>query len=288
MSKTVYPLGMTIKAAIFTLCADDFGLKKSVNYGVIDLVRKGRLNGVSCMSGGDSFEGGAEALLKAARDAEHDVKIGLHLTLSEYAPLTQMPKLAPHGVFPTINQALIFSHIGRFDREEIAREIDAQIDRFETIMGRLPDFVDGHQHVHLLPTVRSCLIDCIQTKGLGGFVRLCDDKGRAGKAIKTMILSRLSKQMGKLLDRANIAHNDVFLGVNAFDPSEDFSLLMQDWLKQAATASGWPLIMCHPAFAPYADETAIHDPIQNRREDEWTYLKSDDFEADMKNAGLTL
>ena len=277
---------MTIKAAIFTLCADDFGLKKSVNDGVIDLVRRGRLNAVSCMSGGDSFEAGAGQLLKAANDAEHDVKIGLHLTLSEYTPLTPMPKLAPQGVFPTINQALISSHIGRFDREEITREIEAQIDRFESIVGRLPDFVDGHQHVHLLPTVRSCLIDCIQTKGLSGFVRLCDDKGRASKAIKTMILSRLSKQMGKLLDRANIAHNDVFLGVNAFDPSEDFSLLMQGWLKQAAIASDWPLIMCHPAFAPYADEAAIHDPIQNRRVDEWTYLASDAFKSDMQAVGL--
>ena len=277
---------MTIKAAIFTLCADDFGLKKSVNDGVIDLVCKGRLNAVSCMSGGVSFEAGAGPLLKAVSDAEQDVKIGLHLTLSEYAPLTHMPKLAPHGVFPTINQALISSHIGRFDEQEITREIEAQIDRFESITGRLPDFVDGHQHVHLMPTVRYCLMDCIQTKGLSGFVRLCDEKGRASKAIKTMILSRLSKQMGKLLDRANIAHNDVFLGVNAFDPSEDFSLLMQGWLKQAAIASDWPLIMCHPAFAPYADEAAIHDPIQNRRVDEWTYLASDAFKSDMQAVGL--
>ena len=281
---------MTIKPAIFTLCADDFGLKKSVNDGVIDLVRKGRLNAVSCMSGGAFFEGGAGQLVNAASDAEsdaeHDVKIGLHLTLSEYVPLTQMPKLAPHGVFPTINHALISSHIGRFDRQEITREIEAQIDRFESIMGRLPDFVDGHQHVHLMPTVRSCLVDCIQTKGLSGFVRLCDDKGRAGKAIKTMILSTLSKRMGKLLDHAKIAHNDIFLGVNAFDKSEDFSLLMQAWQKQAATASPWPLIMCHPAFAPYADEAAIHDPIKNRRVDEWTYLASDAFKADMQAAGL--
>jgi len=258
---------MTKKTAIFTLCADDFGLKKSVNDGVIDLVRKGRLNAVSCM---------------------HEVKIGLHLTLSEYAPLTPMPKLAPHGVFPTINQTLISSHIGRIDGKEITREIEAQIDRFENITGRLPDFVDGHQHVHLMPVVRSCLIDCIQRRGLNGFVRLCDDKGQGGKAIKTMILSALSKRMGKLLDQAKIVHNEVFLGVNDFDTSEDFASLMQAWFKQAATASSWPLIMCHPGLAPYPDEATIHDPIQNRRLDEWTYLTSDAFAADMKANGLKL
>ena len=279
---------MTKKTAVFTLCADDFGLKKSVNDGVIDLVRKGRLNAVSCMSGGDSFELGAGQLLNAASDAEHDVKIGLHLTLSEYTPLTVMPKLAPQGVFPTINQTLISSHLGKFDRKEITREIEAQIERFREITGRLPDFVDGHQHVHLMPTVRTCLIDYIKTRGLSGFVRLCDDNGHGGKAIKTMILSRLSKRMGKLLDHANIAHNDIFLGVNDFDRSEDFGQLMRAWLKQAATASGWSLIMCHPAFAPYPDENAIHDPIQNRRLDEWTYLASDAFATDMKAVGLTL
>ncbi|MEP3233587.1 MAG: ChbG/HpnK family deacetylase [Hyphomicrobiales bacterium] len=279
---------MTIRTAIFTLCADDFGLKKSVNDGIIDLVRKGRLNAVSCMSGGDSFESGVGQLLNAASDAAHDLKIGLHLTLSEYAPLTVMPKLAPNGTFPSINQTLLSSHLGRIDKREITLEIEAQIERFKEVAGQLPDFVDGHQHVHLMPTVRSCLVECIQNNGLSGFVRLCDDQGRTSRAIKTMILSKLSQRMRKLLDQASIAHNDVFLGVNDFDTSEDFGLLMQGWLKHAATASSCPLIMCHPAFAPYSDEVAIHDPIQNRRIDEWTYLASDAFAADMLDAGLKL
>lgn len=279
---------MTTKPAFFTLCADDFGLKNSVNHGIIDLVERGRLNAVSCMSGADSFELGVGPLLDAVGNAEHNVKIGLHLTLSEYAPLTAMPKLAPNGVLPSINQMLLSSHLGRIDGQEIAREIDAQIDRFESIASRLPDFVDGHQHVHLMPTVRSCLLDRIQAKGMKGFVRLCDGKGRAQRTLKAMILSKLSKRMSKLLGQANIAHNDVFLGVNDFDTAEDFAPLMKGWLKQSAATSGWPLIMCHPGLAAYDDEVAIHDPIQNRRLDEWTYLASDAFAADIKAVGLTL
>lgn len=279
---------MTTNPAIFTLCADDFGLKNSVNHGIIDLVERGRLNAVSCMSGGDSFEFGAAPLLNAAKNAKQDVKIGLHLTFSEYTPITDMPKLAPKGTFPSINQMLLSSHLSRVDGHEVTREIEAQIDRFKAITGQLPDFVDGHQHVHLMPTVRTCLIDCIKTKVLSGFVRLCDDRGHARKAIKTMLLTSLSKRMRNLLGQANVAHNDVFLGVNDFDTSEDFGPLMQGWLKDAAAASGWPLIMCHPAFASYPDENAIHDPIKNRRVDEWTYLASDDFAADMKAIGLKL
>ena len=278
---------MNTNTAFFTLCADDFGLKNSVNYGIIDLVEKGRLNAVSCMSGADSFESGVDLLLEVVGNAKHDVKIGLHLTLSEYAPLTKVPKLAPQGGFPTINQMLLLSHLGRLDRQEIDREIAAQIDRFTQITGRLPDFVDGHQHVHLMPVVRSCLIECIQNKGLSGFVRLCDDKGLASKSIKTMILSYLSRRMRKLLAQAGISHNDVFLGVNDFDTSEEFAPLMQGWLKHAAATSVWPLIMCHPGFELNSDEGAIHDPIKNRRVDEWSYLKSDDFKADMQSVGLT-
>lgn len=279
---------MTTKPATFTLCADDFGLKKSVNDAVIDLVGKGRLNAVSCMSGESFFEIGVPALLEAIENAPQEVKVGLHLTLSEYAPLTPMPKLAPNGIFPSINQMLLSSHIGRLDRQEITQEIEAQIERFRAVTGRLPDFVDGHQHVHLMPVVRICLVDCIKNKRLNGFVRLCDDKGHASRSIKTMILSTLSKHMAKLLDQTGIAHNAVFLGVNDFDPSQDFSLLMQGWFQQAATASSWPLIMCHPAFAPYPDEATIHDPIQNRRVDEWNYLASDAFAADMKAVDLKL
>jgi predicted glycoside hydrolase/deacetylase ChbG (UPF0249 family) len=34
---------------------------------------------------------------------------------------------------------------------QVEVEMQAQIDRFELLMGKKPFHVDGHQHVHLLP-----------------------------------------------------------------------------------------------------------------------------------------
>lgn len=46
-------------------------------------------------------------------------------------------------------------------RKEIAAEITRQLDAFEEALGRPPDFVDGHQHVHVLPGVRRALLDIL-------------------------------------------------------------------------------------------------------------------------------
>lgn len=39
---------------------------------------------------------------------------------------------------------LIFFYKVRF-------ELQSQIDRFQSLMGRKPEHIDGHQHAHLLP-----------------------------------------------------------------------------------------------------------------------------------------
>ncbi|MFO1265796.1 MAG: ChbG/HpnK family deacetylase [Rubrivivax sp.] len=51
--------------------------------------------------------------------------------------------------------------LGRSERELLRREITAQLDAFESALGRPPDFVDGHRHVHQLGGVREVLLEVL-------------------------------------------------------------------------------------------------------------------------------
>ncbi len=43
--------------------------------------------------------------------------------------------------------------------DAVREELRAQLDAFEEVWGGPPDFIDGHQHVHVLPGVRTVVIE---------------------------------------------------------------------------------------------------------------------------------
>lgn len=284
-----------------TLCSDDFGLSRSVDEAIIDLVRNGRLNAVSCMVVGDDFARKASDLRAAAAGAPVKVEIGLHLTLTEYAPLAAMPALAPDGRFPSVGALLLKSHLGGVNAPEINAEIGRQWQRFGDVMGHAPDFIDGHQHAHLMPGVRACVIERARD-GLPahGWVRSCfadhpELRMTALSSWRLRIISGLAKKMQRLLRTAGIATNPHFYGINDFNRGENFAGLMQGWLRLAASRGDWSVIMCHPGRAPSSAEIdpanrthPIHDPIAARRADEYAYFAGPNFPKDLERFGLTL
>ncbi|MEM8651652.1 MAG: ChbG/HpnK family deacetylase [Pseudomonadota bacterium] len=156
----------------FTLCADDFGLNGGINQAIMDLVGKKRINAISCMSIFTDNKKSASQLAKAVHK-NGNAQIGLHLTLSEYTPLTEMPDFAPNG-FPSIKTILVKSHLRRLNRKELENEITAQIDSFHELFGFAPDFIDGHQHVHVLPVIRKMILEtAVGRLAPGGWVRSC-------------------------------------------------------------------------------------------------------------------
>lgn len=255
-----------------TLCADDFGLNSAVNAGIIHLVKAGHLNAVSCMSGGAAFESGIPALLKACEEASIEVEIGLHLTLTEYTPLTTMKKLAPRGKLPALALLLIKSHLGWLDRGEVRDEIAQQWERFEAIAGRTPDFMDGHQHSHLLPEIRDEVIELAKAK----FQKKCWVRGcyaplsplrKSGRASwRLRIINHLANEMIPLLKEAKIKTNPFFYGVNSFKKDEKFEDHMDNWVNLAKANKEWAVIMCHPGLK--SEDDTILDPISARRVDE--------------------
>ena len=249
------------------LCADDYGIAPGVSRAICDLLERERLSATSCMVVSPDFVAQGALLIPYIGRAD----IGLHLTLTHNRSL---------------NGLMLAAFTRKLDKREVSAEVEGQIARFTQVMGRAPDFIDGHQHVHLLPGVREAVVAAAMR--VGAYLRLTDEPLSAilrggispGKAA---FLSLLSRPLARRAKRLGIAHNSGFRGVRSFAESGSFRTL---FARMIAGAPAGCLIMCHPGLV---DATLIgRDPVTDSREDEYRYLMSEDFPADLAAAKLRL
>lgn len=285
---------------ILVLCADDFGLSAGIDAAILDLVRAGRLSAVSCMVGGADFAAAAPALVAAAAEPASPVagavpmpraEIGLHLTLTDLAPLGAMPKTAPDGRPPTIGALIHRSYTGRLVPAEIAAEVRRQIARFREVVGRGPDFLDGHQHCHVLPAVRRAVLDEVRAgafDGPGFWIRSCEEpigaiRHRRIEVAKAGFIALLSKGLAASARRSGARTNDSFRGVTNFRADPPFREAFRTFL----TGPGrHPLVMCHPGFDGWPPDPT--DAIMPARLREAAYLTGADLPADLDAAGVRI
>jgi len=135
--------------------------------------------------------------------------------------------LAPEGRLPHVDALTARAFAGRLPRDAIAAEIERQYDRFEALIGRPPAFVDGHQHVHVLPGIRGIFLDIARRRAPGAWIRTCEESlakiRRRGifrwTAIRSSLLSRgLSARAAGL----GLATNHGFAGLYDFHAGRDY------------------------------------------------------------------
>lgn len=258
---------MTAAMRHVAFCADDFGQSEPVDAGILALVVLGRLNAVSCMSKGLRFGTDAPALVRCAAD----IDLGLHVDLTQATPGRPSVSLA---------RLITQTYLGAIDRAALARALASQLDAFEHTIGRAPDFIDGHQHVHQLPVVRDLLLQHIADRygAHPPWVRRTVPASRRGG--KAAIIATLGgRALLRDLERLRIPANTDFAGVYGFERGADYRRLMQRWM---ATTADRGLIMCHPGRA--CEDTA--DAIGHARPAELRYLESDAFPTDCRAAGV--
>ncbi len=145
------------------ICADDFGYTKDINQAVIELARHGCISAVSCMMGTPASDAAA---LHTLRGVAPDIDIGLHLAFTiDAKPLSAFGSMrtltGADGRFHPFAKLLWSALLGNIEPTEASLEMQAQYDRFVDCVGRAPDFVDGHMHVHQFPGLREGLIQCL-------------------------------------------------------------------------------------------------------------------------------
>lgn len=249
------------------LCADDYAIAPGVSEAIRRLVAARRINATSVMTVFPGLDGEAEALLSAAHGCE--ASIGLHVTLTgAFAPLT--PGMAvPSGTFPTLPRLVLSALSRRLDAAAVAAEVEAQFSAFAHAFGRPPDHVDGHQHVHVLPVVRSVVLDATRRNAPSAWLRdVAPAKGALhGFDLKGRLIGAFSSGFAGDAAKACLSTNHGFGGAYDFSADHDFAALLAHFLKGVPERG---LVMVHPGLVD--DPLVARDPLTHQREVEYEVL----------------
>lgn len=271
------------------IAADDYALAPGVSRAIIELIKQGRVSATGCMTISPFWKEHAEWL----RPWRDHADIGLHITLTDHKPLGPMPRLAPGGRLPDLKTLLRASLFGGLDMPEITLEIQRQIDAFTRHFHRPPAYLDGHQHVHLLPVVRQAVMLTLGRLPPGVWLRDCREPAaailRRGVApAKTLFISWLGLGLGQAIDFGRLPANGSFRGVHDFSGRVPFADLMARFLTPPAARDPArpPLVMVHPGFPD--DELRAADPVVEPRQAEYDLLAGDRFAQLLAERGLTV
>lgn len=144
--------------------ADDFGISRGVNRGIVEAHRGGLVTSASLMTNLPSAE---DAVTRAA--VCPDLGLGLHLTLTAGRPLTPPERVASlvdgSGDFLVLGTLLARLTAGEILVTEIERELRAQIE-WLLRRGIEPGHIDSHHHVHIHPRVAPIVIRLAREYGV--------------------------------------------------------------------------------------------------------------------------
>ncbi|MFF2450355.1 chitin disaccharide deacetylase [Neobacillus sp. NPDC058068] len=201
--------------------ADDFGLSRGVNHGIIDSYLYGVVNSTTMMM---NMAGTGHAIQLAKKTS--GLRVGIHLVLTSGKPIaTDVPTLiGNNGYFKSL---AAFNNGSDISLAEVEREWTAQIERF-IASGLTPTHFDSHHHVHTL------------------------------KELEPVVKKLANKYQLPVRRNGSITIDgvDSYSDLSLFDfygegVTEDYFSMLSTRIKDGTTVE----IMCHPA---YVDHTLIN------------------------------
>ena len=187
------------------IIADDLGLHKSVNDGIIFLLKEGKIDGTSLMANGEAFEDAVEQCIDARLS-----NIGVHLNLVEQVSvISGKPLLKNHRIF------FVKYILGFIPKNIIREELKAQVEKVIRA-GIRPVFLNGNQHLHLLPGIIDIVIDLAKKYEIP-YIRIVNEpvnllSGKLLRKLQLLSLNFLSVKAKKKIQKAGLQCNDYFIG----------------------------------------------------------------------------
>lgn len=268
------------------LCADDFAMNAGISRAILELAAAGRLSATSVMTNAPAWRDVASDL----RQADGRIGCGLHVNLSSGKPLGRMADFAPAGIFPEVGAVIRAALLRRLPLAEIEAEIARQIEAFAGHFGRLPDFVDGHQHVHVLPGIRTALLRCLARPGFRARPWLRDPSDRLGAILarrlsvpKALLVRALAGGFAAEAASQGWRTNRGFSGFSDFAAGRNTG---EDFARFLAALGPRPVVMCHPGYVDSGDTEG--DDVKEARSRELHYLRSGEFAALLDRTGIVL
>jgi predicted glycoside hydrolase/deacetylase ChbG (UPF0249 family) len=265
------PDAATARAARrWVVCADDFALDRGSIEATLALIKLGRVTATSALVDSPDWKAAAPELKAVADQAD----VGLHLNLTE-----ALDRGSARWPVPSL---VVQSVLRIVPRWRLRNLIDQQLDAFSDAFGRLPDFIDGHHHVHQLPVVREVLIDAVlarEPKSLP-WLRNClppdgdeDYKARVIGMLGSDALAELAQLQGFPVSRC-------LVGVYGFNLQRSAYLAkVRQWLQAGCDGS---VFMCHPST-----RASPKDPIGAARRVELGVLAGDAYADALSRAGVS-
>ena len=265
------------------LIADDYSLSPGVSEAILHLLVQGRLSGTGCMTLFPEWPEAARQL----REAPLGAAIGLHLTLTDQMALSGRSVLAPEGRLPSLGQLLLRTTGNRQVAHAVIRELDLQYQSFVEAMGRAPDFVDGHQHVHFLPVVRRWFADLAQRAAPHPvpFVRGAPALAYASNAVlaKTAFVRGMARGFDRSLRSAGLHVAGPLAGFYDWHDGRAFAASLE---RGAAALPDDSIFMCHPGNVDALLES--RDGLRAPRIIEFEYLRSRSFAEALERSGAAI
>ncbi len=265
-----------------TICADDYAQNEAISSGILQLLKHKRINAVSCMVTSRLWPEHAQRLKAFIGKAA----IGLHFNLS-YPAHSKMSLLS----------LLIRSHLRLLSRKAIHDALQQQITLFLKQLNRMPDFIDGHQHIQNFPVIRDELISFYQKKltqqKQAPYIRCSWQKIHNNHQD---YLSRLKAQciaysgarhFKHMLESLEIPHNTSFAGIYHFDSKKPYHKIFEQFISSLSKGG---LLMCHPAQFNGWTSSALQagDMLEIVRQREFDYLISEKMESVLRKHGLMI
>ena len=253
--------------AALRIIADDYGIAPATDVAIRTLLTAAKIDGTGCMTLFPEWPRAAQALRSQALPP--DAEIGLHLTLTDFAPLAGESPVGGTGRLPSVGRLILASLSSRLDERALARELNAQLQAFVAAFGRHPDFIDGHQHVHFLPPVRRWLV--ARREAMGSTLPWLRGEPATGmspdwrSAAKIRIVAAMARGFDAAMRRAGFTVRGPLTGFYDWQRAGDFAGLLG---RSAAASDG--VFMCHPGQVD--DVLAGRDKLTTQRQTEFELL----------------
>ena len=190
---------MSVTRARIWLCADDYGISPSVNAAIRDLIARGRINATSVMVAAPSFQRSEASFARCAqrRCAARGDRPACDAHRAVQAAERGLRADLRRCNFCRCRRRLVLAHACAASGTSSSLPRSRPVRAFVAAFGRAPDFIDGHQHVHLFPQMRDAFLTVAKAKAPLAWVRQC------GRIVP--LAKRLADTKGLLLDVLSVA-----------------------------------------------------------------------------------
>jgi hopanoid biosynthesis associated protein HpnK len=222
--------------------ADDFGLTEGINKGIIECFCNGVVTRASLIVNTHAFTNAVELSRKHS-----ELKIGVHLTLTEEIPVTPSCKIkslvGSDGKHFKNYKVFLFEYLKKqINLNEVYIEFEAQIEKIIN-QGIKISHIDSHQHLHLIPEIFEIVKPLMEKFGIEN-IRIPNLDNSKFKSFKEIFLMFLANKCKKKILNSKLCYPDNFWGLDQKGDIKEYRLL--NFLNN--TKPGVTEIMCHPGF----------------------------------------